>query len=183
MRPSREEVLTLLHELAVPDDVVRHSVKVEGQVRRLLKGLDRNGIQVDEDLALLGALVHDLGRSKSHSVDHGSVGARILRTNPNLAGLFTEPDREALARICERHIGAGIPAADAAKVGLPPRDFVPVTLEEKVVTHADNLVINGVLNLAESKEYYRKRFGEGSPIYRRIVELGDEVESLAGEGQ
>jgi uncharacterized protein len=182
MRPSRTEVLRLLRELSVPEDVVCHSVKVEGQVHRLLEGLERNGIELDGDLALLGALFHDLGRSKSHSIDHGLVGARILRTDPKLDGVLTELDREALARICERHIGAGIPAADAEKVGLPPTDFMPLTLEEKIVTHADNLVVNGVLKLADSHEYYRRRFGEGSPIYRRIVELGVEIESLAGEG-
>lgn len=173
----------LLRELGVPEEVVVHSVKVEGQVRRLLSGFDRNGIEVDGGLALLGALVHDLGRSRSHSIDHGMLGARILRTDPKLDGFFVEPDREALARICERHIGAGIPAADAAEAGLPAMDFIPVTLEEKIVTHADNLVVNGVLDLAGSQEHYRRRFGGDSPIYRRIMELGLEVESLAGEVQ
>ena len=42
--------------------------------------------------------------------------------------------------IIERHIGAGITEEEAIKLGLPEKSYVPVTLEEKIVAHADNLV-------------------------------------------
>ena len=42
--------------------------------------------------------------------------------------------------IIERHIGAGITAEEAVKLGLPEKSYVPQTLEEKIVAHADNLI-------------------------------------------
>ena len=47
---------------------------------------------------------------------------------------------ERLALIAERHIGAGITKEEAIELGLPPKDYLPVTLEEKIVAHADNLI-------------------------------------------
>ena len=48
-------------------------------------------------------------------------------------------DLEKYARICERHTGAGLTANEiiAQKLPLPPRDFLPETLEEKLVCLAD----------------------------------------------
>lgn len=45
-----------------------------------------------------------------------------------------------IALIVERHMGAGIPRAEAVRLGLPDKDYVPRTLEEKIVAHADNLI-------------------------------------------
>jgi hypothetical protein len=42
--------------------------------------------------------------------------------------------------IAERHVGAGLTADEAAELGMPRRDYMPVSPEEKVVAHADNLV-------------------------------------------
>ena len=46
-----------------------------------------------------------------------------------------EPERlEQIARICERHTGAGLTMRDIVEQNLPitpPRDLVPETLEEK----------------------------------------------------
>jgi uncharacterized protein len=46
----------------------------------------------------------------------------------------------ALTNIIERHIGAGITASEAVRLGLPEKDYLPVTTEEKIVSYADNLV-------------------------------------------
>jgi uncharacterized protein len=50
---------------------------------------------------------------------------------------------EQLVLIIERHIGAGITAAEAVRLGIPQKDYLPLTVEEKIVSYADNLA-NGV---------------------------------------
>jgi uncharacterized protein len=47
---------------------------------------------------------------------------------------------EKLVNIIECHIGAGITAREAARLGLPEKDYLPGTAEEKIVSYADNLV-------------------------------------------
>jgi HD superfamily phosphodiesterase len=42
--------------------------------------------------------------------------------------------------IIHNHIGAGVPRDEAVALGLPPEDFMPHTLEERIVCHSDNLV-------------------------------------------
>jgi len=180
MRPSRSEVLALMRELGASAEVVDHSLKVLEVAGSIVDDLRAREVGIDSELVLLGALLHDLGRSRTHSLRHGLAGAEIVRNDPSFAALLGEEDREALAKICERHLGAGIPAEDAAKLGLPERDFIPETLEEKIVAHADNRVWNRVLTLEESRTAFEREFGRDSPIVKRIIELGDEIERLAG---
>ncbi|HII75596.1 MAG TPA: phosphohydrolase, partial [Methanolinea sp.] len=47
---------------------------------------------------------------------------------------------EEVARVVERHIGAGLTADECTLLGLLPIDCMPRTLEERVVAHADNRV-------------------------------------------
>jgi uncharacterized protein len=181
MRPRRQQVLDLLRRVGVAPRVISHSLKVESEADRIARRISERGIQVDLELVSIGSLVHDLGRSETHGMDHGIVGARILRDGGFLEHLCNREERERLARICERHIGAGLNESEAEAVGLPRKDYIPQTLEEKIIAHADNLVWNGVLDVEDSRRRFRGRFGDDSPIVRRIVRLGDEVCRLAGE--
>ena len=50
--------------------------------------------------------------------------------------------------ICERHVGVGISAKDVRQhnLPLPPRDMLPVTIEEQIICYADKFFsknING----------------------------------------
>ena len=78
-----------------------------------------------------GAMLHDIGRSRTHDIRHAQCGADFLRER----GLG-----EDLARIVECHAGAGMSADECTLLGLSPRDCMPRTTEEKIVTHADNLI-------------------------------------------
>lgn len=89
-----------------------------------------NSVSVDRELVRLGGLFHDIGRSRSHDIHHAIVGVKIGRELG-----FPEP----LLSIIERHIGAGIRAAEAERLGLPKKDYLPMTPEEKIVSYADNL--------------------------------------------
>ena len=87
-------------------------------------------INIDRELVRLGGLFHDIGRSRSHDIHHALVGVQIGRE----LGFF-----DGLLSIIERHIGAGITAAEADRLGLPKKDYLPLTPEEKLVSYADNL--------------------------------------------
>lgn len=86
---------------------------------------------VDRDLLERGAILHDIGRSVTHGIDHAQAGADIC--------LQMGCD-EKIRKIVERHIGAGLTADECTLMRLVPRDCMPATLEEKIVANADNLV-------------------------------------------
>ncbi|NCB64411.1 MAG: HDIG domain-containing protein [Clostridia bacterium] len=89
------------------------------------------GCHADCSLVSAGALLHDLGRSVEQGMTHAIVGARLAKERH----LPTE-----LVEIVRRHIGAGLDEQDVIDFQLPPGDYLPRTLEEKIVAHADNLV-------------------------------------------
>jgi len=90
-----------------------------------------DSLVIDRELLIRGAMLHDIGRSVTHSLGHAQAGADLLRE----AG-----DPEELARIVERHTGAGLTADECTLLGLAPRNCMPETPVEKLVTNADNLV-------------------------------------------
>lgn len=86
---------------------------------------------VDLNLIKAGCMLHDVGRTITNGIEHAYLGADLLRE------LNVD---EKICLITERHIGAGISAGEAKYLGLPDRNYVPKTLEEKIVAHSDNLV-------------------------------------------
>jgi len=86
---------------------------------------------LDRELIRMGGLLHDIGRARTHGIDHAIAGVEIAR-----ALGFSDQ----LVNIIERHIGAGITSAEAVRLGLPAKDYVPQTVEEKIVSYADNLM-------------------------------------------
>lgn len=104
---------------------------------------------VDLDCVKAGCMLHDVGRTVTNGIEHAYIGADLLR------------ELNVDERIClmtERHIGAGIVASEAKLMGLPEREYVPQTLEEKIVAHSDNLV-HGVtkVNLDFVIEKWKKK--------------------------
>jgi uncharacterized protein len=139
---------------------------------RLAGVLRDRGHEVDLELVEVGALLHDLGRARTHGIDHGVVGGERARGR----GL-----PEALVRVIERHIGAGIPADEAAAQGLPARDFLPLTLEEKLVAYADKLTDRGVeVGFEVTLGQYVAEHGVGSSVVERMRGLHEEMSGLLG---
>ena len=123
--PTREECLDLLKRSGCSDSVIKHCLAVEELALRIARLA-----HADEELIGIGALLHDIGRARTHGIRHAVEGAEMARE----LGL-----REDIILIIERHIGAGISEKEAIRVGLPPKDYIPLTLEEKIVAYADNL--------------------------------------------
>ncbi|UCE39649.1 MAG: HDIG domain-containing protein [Thermoplasmata archaeon] len=124
--PTRKDCLSLLKDTNCSENVIAHCKAVENLAIKIAKMTDAN-----KELVSRGALIHDIGRGRTHGVKHAYEGAKIAKK----LGL---PDNIIL--IIERHIGAGLTKDEAKSVGLPAKDYIPITLEEKIVAHADNLI-------------------------------------------
>ena len=153
--PTPEEAIEILRESGCSPNVIRHCRAVaEIAVKIALKCRER-GIPVDLELIRIGALLHDLGRSKTHSVHHPVVGAKIAEE----LGL-----PEAIIRIIKRHIGGGLTAEEAAELGWPVENYLPETLEEKIVTYADKLIDGDkVVPIEKTIEEFKRKLGEDHP--------------------
>ena len=128
--PDRAQALKIMEKAGCDPKVIQHCKAVAEFAAMITKKMEGQGVIIDGELVQAGALLHDLGRSKSHGIDHAIVGAGLARE------LGLDPK---IVMIIERHIGAGIPAGEAVKLGLPKKDYIPETIEEKIVTHADNM--------------------------------------------
>jgi len=165
---TREGALRILEEENTPPDVVEHCEAVARKAVATAKKALAAGHEVDVQLVETGALLHDLGRAQTHGVGHGFMGGVILRNR----GLVEH------ARIAEKHVGAGISKQEAKRLGLAPRDYIPRTLEEKIIANADNLV-DGI-HPVTIWETVQKMRGHGDPeeAVERVLELYKEIESL-----
>ena len=154
----------ILKRLNCPTHLINHSKAVCKKALKLSSNFD-----VDIELVKTGALLHDIGRSKTNGIDHAVVGAEILKN-------MGFPD--SVANIALRHIGAGIPKKEAIQLGLPPKDYIPLTLEEKIVAHADNLTHRDKeVDLDFVIKKWKERLGENHPSINRIIELHQEIVS------
>jgi uncharacterized protein (TIGR00295 family) len=126
--PNPGQCLRILRDVGCSEEVINHCKAVRKVAVRIAKKAHAN-IQLVE----AGALLHDIGRSKTQGILHGVEGAKIA-TELGLP--------KSIINIIERHLGAGIPKDEAITLGLPPKDYLPITLEEKIVAHADNLIEN-----------------------------------------
>lgn len=137
---------------------------------RISNQLIFKGYDIDIRLVEAGALLHDIGRSQSHEVDHAVRGAEIARD----LGL---PDK--VIRIIERHIGAGIPEEEAREIGLPDGKYIPFTLEEKIVAYADKLIAGRCeVDIKVTMKVFASKLGENHPSIQRLRDLHLEMLKL-----
>jgi len=171
--PSPKEALKILKASGCSPEVIRHCKAVSNLAVQIAWNCKRNGIDVDIDLVRIGALLHDIGRSKTHSVHHPIVGARIARS-------FKLPEQ--IIRIIKRHLGGGLTAEEASKLGWPKEDYLPETIEEKIVTYADKLIDGErIVPIEETIKKLSRRLGADHPSIKRIINLHTEIRRLCGE--
>lgn len=163
--PSEEDCVQLLHSYHVPQNVIDHSYKVLDLAIKIAERCN-----ADIPLVTAGALLHDIGRSKTHGLMHASYGADLLRGQ----GI---PD--SVVNIVRKHTGAGFTKDEAQEIGLPLADYMPSTLEEKIICHADNLVSG--TTLVKSKDKMDKEISKGhESTADRILAMHNELSSLCG---
>ena len=169
--PTRDFAFELLKKLKVPYQVRRHSFKVSEKALEIANKITKAKVNIE--LIEIGALLHDIGRSKTHSFKHAVIGGKILKQ----MGL-----QESLVRICERHILGGLDKEDAREVGLPEKDYIPQTLEEKIICLADKLTAGSKeVTITQRFEKWFSKYGKTKILIKsnkRIQEIQKEINSL-----
>ncbi len=165
----------------VNPDIMFHCIQVSMKATELAEKINMSAQNVDTALCTIGGLLHDVGRIKTHTIFHGLEGAKIIRK---------KKWPESLALIAERHIGGGISQKETIELGFPAKNYLPVTLEEKIVCYADKLFIytyddqNRIIEWKEVQsclmevDKLRKRLGGGHLAPDRLLNLEKELKPL-----
>jgi len=169
--PSREQALKLLHESKCSVKVIKHCRAVTKLALEIAEACREKGLNIDLELVEIGALLHDVGRSKTHTVNHAVVGVEIAKS----AGL-----PEPVISIIKTHVGGGITVSDAEKLGWPKDVYVPITLEEKIVSYADKLIEGSKRVPIEITIEKLSRELKGDAA-ERVRKLHEEITGLVGD--
>ena len=155
--------IEILKKEKTPENVIAHSIAVCKKASEIAL----NFPEADKDLIRKGALLHDIGRSKTHGISHAVEGRKIAQQYGY---------GEDVLNIIERHIGAGITKDEAKKLSLPEKSYVPETLEEKIVAHADNL-ISGTkeVDVDYVIKKWRSRMDEPEDNIKRLIVMDNEL--------
>ena len=169
--PSREQALKLLHESKCSVKVIKHCRAVTKLALEIAEACREKGLNIDLELVEIGALLHDVGRSKTHTVNHAVVGVEIAKS----AGL-----PEPVISIIKTHVGGGITVSEAEKLGWPKDVYVPITLEEKIVSYADKLIEGSKRVPIEItiKKLSKELKGDAA---ERVRKLHEEITGLVGD--
>ncbi len=169
--PSREQAIRILHESGCSKNVIKHCKAVSELATEIANACKEKGLNVDLELVEIGALLHDIGRAKTHSVHHAVIGAEMAKS----IGM-----PETIISIIKRHVGGGITEDEAKKLGWPRDVYVPQTLEEKIVCYADKL-INGSrrVPIERTIEEFSRKLPQQA--IERIKKLHEEMVNLIGD--
>ncbi|HEX9816871.1 MAG TPA: HD domain-containing protein [Candidatus Thermoplasmatota archaeon] len=168
--PTPEECRRLMVQKKLDPAVVAHVEAVAQLGTRVAKALEKRKQRLRVELVTAGCLLHDIGRAKTQGLDHALVGATMLRQRHY---------PESLCKCVERHTGGGLDLEDAIMLTLPPKDYSPVTLEEKLVCHIDNL-FDGATRQPVAREIAWLRSRNLPKVADKIEKLHSEISSLLG---
>lgn len=135
--------IDIMKNAGLTDADLAHCLKVAGKAIEIAQ---RTGVRLDLELVGRGAFFHDLGKAKSHEMDHGKVGAEL--------GIALGLPK-ALTDIMEKHIRGGMTEAEAKELNLPVKEYTLTSLEEKIIIYADRLVdiiTDGVVQISSERE-------------------------------
>ena len=170
--------IALLRNAGVSEDDIRHCVKVAEKALEIAR---RTGDNIDMELVGKGALFHDLGKAKTHEIEHGKIGAEMGKQ----FGLS-----KAITDIMEKHIRGGLTEKEAQELRLPLKDYTLRTLEEKIVIYADRLVdiiTDGIVTISSETEAETRfeeilrdvpKYGKNEITLKRYVGYNREIQGL-----
>jgi len=171
--PTRRRALSLLVQSGCSVGVINHCKAVAALATKIAEACKKKGLNVNIQLVEVGALLHDIGRSRTHHVNHVVVGSEIAKS-------LSLPDP--VVAIVERHIGGGITVNEAKRLGWPLKSYLPQTLEEKIVNYADKLVERSRrVPIERTIRKFSKELGNMHPAIERIRKIHEEFSSLIGD--
>ncbi|MDR0933013.1 MAG: HDIG domain-containing protein [Victivallales bacterium] len=161
--------------------LLMHSGQVRDKALAILQNPACKKMKISTEIVVNGAMLHDIGILHCHApkihchgvhpyIAHGVIGAEMLREY----GKTHKIDFEPYARICERHTGSGISAAEikAQNLQLPAQNFLPETIEEKLICLADKFYSKSGDMQEKSLENIRRSMAKFGPLpLARFAEL------------
>jgi len=174
-----EEVKKLWDKYKLSEDVRKHCMKVAEVALKIANSIESD-VGIDKNAVLIGALLHDIGRAVTNDPFlHFIKSAEILRK---------EGFDDKIVKIAERHFSAGLSKEDAKKLGLPIKNYMPKSLEEKIVSFADNLVFGDkerkFVDFMKRLDEIDKRNGKfkwlTEKTRKRALKIKEELEKLSG---
>ena len=155
--------IEILKKEKTPQNVIDHSIAVYNKALEIAENFPNANL----NLIKKGALLHDIGRSKTHDITHAIEGRKIA---------CQYGYDEDVLNIIERHIGAGITKKEAKDLGLFEKSYVPETLEEKIVAHADNLISGTeVVDVDFVIKKWKTRMDNPDDNIKRLIKLDEEL--------
>lgn len=174
----QDKDIALLRKAGVPKEDIKHCIKV---AEKAIEIAERTGADLDMELITRGALFHDLGKARTHEIEHGRIGAEIGRE----LGLPEE-----ITAIMEKHIRGGLTEEEARELRLPVKDYSLKRLEEKIVIYADRLVdiiTEDMVTLKSEQEAEERfveilreypRYGKNKKTMKRYFQYHREIQRL-----
>jgi uncharacterized protein len=174
-----ETDIDLLRQAGASEKDIAHSVKVAEKALEIASRIRRN---LDMELVGRGALFHDLGKAKTHEIEHGKLGAEMG------AAIGLPP---AITAVMEKHIRGGLSAEEAVELGLPVKDYTLSTLEERIIIYADRLVdiiTDGIMPIKHEREAEERfeeilktipKYGKNDTTTERYLGYHREIQNLS----
>jgi uncharacterized protein len=130
---SKDYIIELLRKVGLHEYKILHSIGVANLALKIAKEVEKTGHMIDIKTVQAGALLHDIGISKTiddASPSHAAIGGELARKYDY---------SEEVARCIEDHEVVFATKEEGKQTGMQmSRDsFVPQTWEEKVVAYAD----------------------------------------------
>ena len=176
-----EADINLLRQAGVSEEDIAHSVKVAEKAIEIASRIPRG---LDMELVGRGALFHDLGKAKTHEIEHGKLGAEMGAE----MGL-----PQAINAVMEKHIRGGLSAEEAVELGLPVKDYTLATLEERIIIYADRLVdiiTDGIVPIKDEREAEERfeeilktipKYGKNDKTLERYLAYHREIQHLSAQ--
>ena len=168
----------LLRNAGMTEADLDHSLKVAAKALEIAR---RTGATLDMELVGRGALFHDLGKTTTHEISHGIIGAE-------LGAKMGLP--QAVTAIMEKHIRGGLTEPEAIELGLPVKDYTLHRLEERIIIYADRLVDiihDGIVEIKEEIEAETRfveilngyhKYGKNETTLKRYLVYHEEIQGL-----
>ena len=174
----QEADVDLLRKAGVPEDDIEHCIKV---AEKALEIAYRTNKELDFEFVGRGALFHDLGKAKTHEIEHGKIGAEM-------GAALGLPD--AVNAVMEKHIRGGLSNEEAAELNLPIKDYALHSIEERIIIYADRLVdiitedIVTIIEDVEAEERFEEilrthqKYGKNDKTLARYLDYHREIQHL-----
>ena len=156
--PDREECYCILNGYNVPDNIIKHCIKVSQMALHILNQLNQNGYNFNEDIIEAAALMHDMARG---SKDHAKVGAEIL----------TSLGYEYIGNIISTHMDIKVDE----KEDITEKEILfladKLIKEDKALSLENRFASCLLNNNFEASSKIKERFGEAKKIMKKVEKI------------